>query len=80
MLLENIPSEMRGRVMGIFNFGRLGLRVVNGPFFIMLRRLATLITAGAFVADALTISTAGLTVVLISIGIAIVAPSVSKQG
>ena len=79
MLLENIPSEMRGRVMGIFNFGRLGLRVVNGPFFIMLRRLATLITAGAFVADALTISTAGLTVALMTLGIAILAPSVSKQ-
>ena len=79
MLLENVPSEMRGRVMGIFNFGRLGLRVVNGPFFIILRRLAALTTASAFVADALTISTAGLTVALVTLGIAIVVPSVSKQ-
>jgi len=79
MLLEKVPSEMRGRVMGIFNFGRLGLRVVNGPFFIILRRLAALTTASAFVADALTISTAGLTVALITIGIAIVVPSVGKQ-
>jgi len=53
MLLENVPSEMRGRVMGIYNFGHLGLRVVNGPFFIILRRLAALTTASAFVADAL---------------------------
>lgn len=79
MLLEKVPSEMRGRVMGIFNFGRLGLRVVNGPFFIILRRLAALTTASAFVADALTLSTAGLTVILVTLGIAILAPSVSKQ-
>lgn len=78
MLLENVPSEMRGRVMGIFNFGRLGLRVVNGPFFITLRRLVALTTASAFVGDALTISTAGLTVILVTLGIAILAPSVSK--
>jgi len=34
MLLGKVPSDMRGRMMGIFNFSRLGLRVVNGPFLL----------------------------------------------
>jgi MFS family permease len=79
MLLENVPSEMRGRVMGIFNFGRLGLRVVNGPFFIIIGKIAALTTASAFVGDALTLTTAGVTVTFITLGLAFLVPSVSKQ-
>ncbi len=79
MLLENVPSEMRGRVMGIFNFGRLGLRVVNGPFFAVLNKLALLATAGAFASNAITLTAAAATVALLTIGLAIFAPNVSKQ-
>ncbi|MEE9550013.1 MAG: MFS transporter [Candidatus Binatia bacterium] len=79
MLLESVPSEMRGRVMGIFNFGRLGLRVINGPFFIGLGKLAALTTASAFMGDALTLSTAGATVVLLTLALAFLVPSVSRQ-
>ncbi len=79
MLLENVPSDMRGRVMGVFNFGRLGLRVVNGPFFTVLNKLALLATAGAYASNALTLSAAALTVALLTVGLAILAPNVSKQ-
>jgi MFS family permease len=79
MLLENVPSEMRGRVMGIFNFGRLGLRVVNGPFFTLLNKLALLTTAGVFASNAITLSAAAATVALLTIALALFAPSVTKQ-
>jgi fluoride ion exporter CrcB/FEX len=65
--------------MGIFNFGRLGLRVINGPFFIGLGKLAALTTASAFMGDALTLSTAGATVVLLTLALAFLVPSVSRQ-
>ena len=79
MLLGNVPSEMRGRVMGIFNFGRLGLRVVNGPFLTVLNKLALLTTAGAFASNAITLTAAAVTVLLLTVGLAIFAPNVSKQ-
>jgi MFS family permease len=79
VLLENVPSDMRGRVMGIFNFGRLGLRVVNGPFFTAVNKLAVLGTATAFASDALTLTFAASTVVLLTLGIAVLAPSLSRQ-
>ncbi|MFC1814987.1 MFS transporter [Thermodesulfobacteriota bacterium] len=79
MLLENIPSDMRGRIMGIFSFGRLGLRVVNGPFFTVLNKFALLITAGVFASNALTITAAATTVALLTLSLAIFAPSVTKQ-
>ncbi|UCF89734.1 MAG: MFS transporter [Desulfobacterales bacterium] len=79
LLLENIPSDMRGRIMGIFNFGRLGLRVVNGPFFTVLNKFALLITAGVFVSNAMTITAAAATVALLTFSLAIFAPSVIRQ-
>ena len=80
MLLENVPSDMRGRVMGIFNFGRLGLRVVNGPFLTLLNKLALITTAGAFATNAMTLVTAAVTVALLTISLAVFAPSVTKKG
>jgi MFS family permease len=79
MLLENVPNEMRGRVMGIFNFGRLGLRVVNGPFFALLNKLALLATAGAFATHAITLTGAAVTVVLLTLTLAWLSPGLSKQ-
>ena len=79
MLLENVPSDMRGRVMGIYNFGRLGLRVVNGPFLIFLNKLALLSTAGAFAINAITLTAAAGAVALLTLSLAIFAPSVWKQ-
>ena len=79
MLLENVPTEMRGRVMGIFNFGRLGLRVVNGPFFALLNKLALLGAAGAFATNALTLTAAAITVAMLTFALARLAPGVSKQ-
>ncbi|MFQ5852484.1 MAG: MFS transporter [Candidatus Binatia bacterium] len=79
MLLENVPSEMRGRVMGIFNFGRLGLRVVNGPFFTIMNKFFVLTTASAFAGNAFTLGAAATTVALLALSLAILAPSVSKQ-
>jgi hypothetical protein len=79
MLLENGPNEMRGRVMGIFNFGRLGLRVVNGPFFALLNKLALLGTAGAFATHAITLTAAAVTVVFLTLTLAWLSPGLSKQ-
>jgi len=79
MLLENAPSEMRGRVMGIFNFGRLGLRVVNGPFLTALNNLALLTVAGAFAPNAITLSAAAAIVAFLTIGLAVFAPNISKR-
>jgi MFS family permease len=79
MLLENVPNEMRGRVMGIFNYGRLGLRVVNGPFFALLNKLALLATAGAFATHAITLTGAAVTVVLLTLTLAWLSPGLSKQ-
>jgi MFS family permease len=79
MLLENVPNEMRGRVMGIFNFGRLGLRVVNGPFFALLNKLALLGAAGAFATNAITLTAAAGTVVFLTLTLALLAPGVSRQ-
>ncbi len=79
MLLENVPTEMRGRVMGIFNFGRLGLRVVNGPFFALLNKLALLGATGAFATNALTLTAAAITVAMLTFTLARLAPGVSKQ-
>ena len=71
---------MRGRVMGIFNFGRLGLRVVNGPFLTLLNKLALITTAGAFATNAMTLVTAAVTVALLTISLAVFAPNVTKKG
>ncbi len=79
MLLENVPNEMRGRVMGIFNFGRLGLRVVNGPFFALLNKLALLSVAGAFASNAITLTAAAATVALLTFGFAVLSPKPGKQ-
>jgi MFS family permease len=79
MLLENVPHEMRGRVMGIFNFGRLGLRVINGPFFALLNKLALLGAVGAFATNAITLTAAAGTVVFLTTALAFLAPGVSKQ-
>lgn len=79
MLLENVPNEMRGRVMGIFNFGRLGLRVMNGPFFALLNKLALLGAAGAFATNAITVTAAAATVAVLTFTLALLAPGLSKQ-
>ena len=78
-LLENVPSDMRGRVMGIFNFGRLGLRVLNGPFFAAANKVVLLMAAGAFVANAFTLAIPALTVALLTFGLARLAPKVGQQ-
>jgi MFS family permease len=79
MLLENVPLEMRGRVMGIYNFANLGLRVFNGPFFTLLNKLALLATAGAFATNAMTLTAAAATVALLTFGFLVFVPGVSKQ-
>jgi MFS family permease len=79
MLLENVPSDMRGRVMGIYNFANLGLRVFNGPFFTLLNKLALLATAGAFATNAMTLTAAAATVALLTLGFVVFVPGVSKQ-
>ncbi len=79
LVLERVPSEMRGRIMGIFNFSRLGLRVLNGPFLIATNKLAILSTATAFTANAITLSIASGTVILLTLGFAFFLPGVIKQ-
>lgn len=79
MLLENAPSEMRGRIMGLFNFGRLGLRVLNGPFLTLMNSAVLLTTTGLFLSNALTLTGAAATVALATIGAAFLAPGVRKQ-
>jgi MFS family permease len=79
MLLQNVPSDMRGRVIGIFNFGRLGLRVVNGPFLTLLNKLALFTAAGAFAVNAITLTAAAATVAVLVLALAAFAPNVSKQ-
>jgi MFS family permease len=79
ILLENVPSEMRGRIMGIFSFGRLGLRVVNGPFFTVLNKLVIFSAVGVFATNAITLTAAATIVALITLSLAILAPSVIKQ-
>lgn len=79
MLLENVPNEMRGRVMGIFNFGRLGLRVMNGPFFALLNKLALLGITGAFAINAVTLTAAAATVAVLTITMSWLAPSVRRR-
>ena len=70
---------MRGRIMGIFNFSRLGLRVLNGPFLIAINKLAILSTATAFSGKAMTLSIASGTVFLLTLGFAFFLPGVIKQ-
>jgi hypothetical protein len=79
MLLENVPSQMRGRVMGIYSFANLGLRVFNGPFFTLLNNLALLAAAGAFATHAITLTAAAVTVALLTFGFVVFVPGVSKQ-
>lgn len=79
MLLESVPNEMRGRVMGIFNFGRLGLRVVNGPFFALLNKIALLGTVGAFASNAITLTAAAGTVALLTVSFALLSPGLGKK-
>jgi len=79
MLLENAPSDMRGRIMGLFNFGRLGLRVLNGPFLTLVNSVVLLTTTGLFLSNALTLTGAAATIVLVTIGATVLAPGVKKQ-
>jgi MFS family permease len=79
MLLENVPWDMRGRVMGIYNFANLGLRVFNAPFFTLLNKLALLATAGAFATNAITLTAAAASLALLTFGFMVFAPGVSKQ-
>ena len=79
MILENAPSEMRGRIMGLFNFGRLGLRVLNGPFLTLVNSAVLLTTTGLFLSNALTLTGAAATIVLATIGATVLAPGVRKQ-
>jgi MFS family permease len=79
MLLEDVPNEMRGRVMGIFNFGRLGLRVVNGPFFALLNKIALLGAVGAFASNAITLTAAAGTVAFLTVAFAVLSPKPDEQ-
>ena len=79
LLLENIPSDMRGRIMGIFNFGQLGLRVVNAPFFTLINKVVLMVTVGAVTANTLTIGIAGGAVAALTLVLAWFAPSLSKD-
>jgi len=79
MLLENAPSEMRGRIMGLFNFGRLGLRVLNGPFLTLVNSIVILATTGLFLSNALTLTGAAAVVALVTLGAAKLAPGVKRQ-
>ena len=79
MLLENVPNEMRGRVMGIFNFGRLGLRVMNGPFFTLLNKVALLGVSGAFAINAITLTAAAATVAVLTLTMFWITPGVRRQ-
>ncbi len=70
---------MRGRIMGIFSFGRLGLRVVNGPFFTVLNKLVIFSAAGVFATNAITLTAAATIVTLITLSLMFLVPNVIKQ-
>ncbi len=79
MLLTNAPADRRGQVMGIYNFGSLGLRVVNGPFFWAAHTLALALLANPVTGVAVAVSSGAVMIALLGLGVVKFLPGMHLQ-
>ncbi len=79
MMLTNAPSDKRGQVMGVYNFGSLGLRVVNGPFFWAAHTLALALVANPVTGVALAVSSGAIMIGALGLGVVKFLPGMQHQ-
>ncbi len=79
LILSNAPSDKRGQVMGVYNFGSLGLRVVNGPFFWAAHALALALVADPVTGIAIAVSSGAIMVAAFGLGVVRFLPGVQHQ-
>jgi len=79
MLLTNAPREQRGNVMGVYNFGSLGLRVLNGPFFWGAHTLALALLANPVTGVAVAVSSGAILIGILGLGVVRYLPGMQHQ-
>jgi len=79
LLLTNSPTARRGQVMGIYNFGNLGLRVVNGPFFWAAHTLALALVANPVTGMAIAVSSGAIIIGALGLGVVRFLPGMHHQ-
>lgn len=79
MMLTNAPSDKRGQVMGVYNFGGLGLRVVNGPFFWAAHTIALALVANPVTGVAIAVSSGAVMIALLGLGVVKFLPGIQHQ-
>ena len=79
LLLTNSPAARRGQVMGIYNFGNLGLRVMNGPFFWAAHTLALALLANPVTGVAVAVSSGAIIIGALGLGVVKFLPGMHHQ-
>jgi len=79
LILSNAPSDKRGQVMGVYNFGSLGLRVVNGPFFWAAHALGLALVANPVTGIAIAVSSGAIMVAALGLGVVKFLPGMQHQ-
>ncbi len=79
LMLTNAPSDKRGQVMGVYNFGGLGLRVVNGPFFWAAHTIALALVANPVTGIAIAVSSGAVMIGLLGLGVVRFLPGMQHQ-
>ncbi len=79
IMLSNAPSDKRGQVMGVYNFGGLGLRVVNGPFFWAAHTLALALVANPVTGIAIAVSSGAIMIAVLGLGVLRFLPGMQHQ-
>ena len=79
LMLTNAPSDKRGQVIGVYNFGNLGLRVLNGPFFWAAHTLALALIANPVTGIAVAVSSGAVMIIALALGVVRYLPGMQHQ-
>ncbi len=79
LMLTNAPSDKRGQVLGVYNFGNLGLRVLNGPFFWAAHTLALALVANPVTGIAIAVCCGAILIVALGLGVVRYLPGMQHQ-
>lgn len=79
LMLNSATGDKRGQVMGIYNFGSMGLRVLNGPFFWGAHTLWVAVLANPVTGIAAAVSSGAVMIALIGLGVVKFLPGMHRQ-
>lgn len=79
LMLSYAPGDKRGQVMGVYNFGSLGLRVLNGPFFWATHTIWLALLANPVTGIAAAVSSGAIMIGLLGLGVVKFLPGMQHQ-